>query len=297
MPTRSLSNRRLPALALGILAITMVTGGRPGVIRELTLDPEAEVVELFAGETAGQLKVLTKCQDAYQANVLVTNLTDEPLTVDVPEAVVAVHVHSQFGASTGFGNGFFGPGASGQGNNGSGASQGLNQFAQTVGGTLQPGASGQTFPGGQDLFNGSGNSSGQGFFSIPPQSTVGLKLTSVCLEYGRREPSATMTYSLRPVESFSSDPALAELLASLSPRVSRDAMQAAAWHLASDLDWAELQSLPKSGLQPVGARLFTTSQLRAGAQLVEQAMTARSESSATREVRPASIRTAVDPRR
>lgn len=290
MPTRSLSTRRLPALSLGILAITLMTGGRPGVIRELTLDPEAEVVELFAGEAAGQLKVLTKCQDAYQANVLVTNLTDKPLTVAVPEAVVAVHVHSHFGASTGFGNGFFGPGGSGQGTNGSGASQGMNQFAQTVGGTLQPGASGQTFPGGQNLFNGSGNNPGQGFFSIPPQSTVGLKLTSVCLEYGRREPSATMTYSLRPVEFFSSDPALAELLASYSPRISRDAMQAAAWHLASDLDWAKLRSLPKSGLQPVGARLFTTSQLRAGEQLVKEALTARRDSPETPEVQPASYR-------
>lgn len=290
MPTRSLSTRRLPALGLGFLAVTLMTGGRPGVIRELTLDPEAEVVELFAGETAGQLKVLTKCQDAYQANVLITNLTDEPLTVSVPEAVVAMHVHGQFGASTGAGNGFFGPGGSGQGANGSGASQGMNQFAQTIGGTLQPGASGQTFPGGQNLFNGSGNNPGQGFFSIPPQATVGLKLASVCLEYGRREPSATMTYSLRPVESFSSDPALEKLLASYSPRVSRDAMQAAAWHLASDLDWAKLRSLPKSGLQPVGARLFTTSQLRAGEQLVEQALTVRRDSPETSEVQPASYR-------
>lgn len=99
-----------------------------------------------------------------------------------------------------------------------------------------------------------------------------------------------MTYSLRPVESFSSDPALEKLLASYSPRVSRDAMQAAAWHLASDLDWAKLRSLPKSGLQPVGARLFTTSQLRAGEQLVEQALTVRRDSPETSEVQPASYR-------
>ncbi|MBI1312155.1 hypothetical protein GC176_12760 [bacterium] len=53
-----------------------------------------------------------------------------------------------------------------------------------------------------------------------------------------------MTYVIRPVEQFSEEPLLRELLVMVSTgRISQKAGQAAAWHLSSGKSWQELATM------------------------------------------------------
>ncbi|HAH44401.1 MAG TPA: hypothetical protein DCM07_05985, partial [Planctomycetaceae bacterium] len=82
---------------------------------------------------------------------------------------------------------------------------------------------------------------GCGFFSIPPEKTVSVPYTSVCLEHGKAEPAPRMEYRMVPTEEMVKDPALQELLLLVATgRVNQQAGQAAAWHLADKMSWQEL---------------------------------------------------------
>jgi hypothetical protein len=80
-----------------------------------------------------------------------------------------------------------------------------------------------------------------GAFSIPPEKTRVLRVTTVCLEYGKHEPVSRVPYRMQAIESFSTDPRLAEVLATLGRgEISQKVAQAAAWHLANGLSWEQL---------------------------------------------------------
>jgi len=111
---------------------------------------------------------------------------------------------------------------------------------------------------------------GGGMFSVPPEKTKVVKVATVCLEYGKREPSPRMTYRLAPLESFSEDPALAVLLDSfgrgeIPPKVA----QAAAWNISSGLSWQKLAAevIDRPGGVP-DQRYFTQAELVAARQVV-----------------------------
>ena len=82
---------------------------------------------------------------------------------------------------------------------------------------------------------------GGGAFSIPPERSRTFRVPTVCLEYGKPEPSSRMPYQLAKPEAFSSDPKLAVVLESLGRgELSQKVAQAAAWHLANGLTWEKL---------------------------------------------------------
>ncbi|NCY01797.1 MAG: hypothetical protein EBX36_02530 [Planctomycetia bacterium] len=82
---------------------------------------------------------------------------------------------------------------------------------------------------------------GGGAFSIPPERSRTVRVPTVCLEYGKREPTSRMPYTITRIESFSSDPALAVVLEWLGRgQLSQKVAQAAAWHLSSGLSWGKL---------------------------------------------------------
>src|SRR5688572_9152818 len=54
-------------------------------------------VELFAAMKSGEIEVQYIPKDAKQANVLIRNKTDKPLSVQLPRAFTAVPVLAQFG--------------------------------------------------------------------------------------------------------------------------------------------------------------------------------------------------------
>lgn len=90
---------------------------------------------------------------------------------------------------------------------------------------------------------GGGNmgGAGGGAFSIPAERSRVFRVPTVCLEYGKHEPTSRMPYKLGRADSFSSDPKLAMVLESLGRgELSQKVAQAAAWHISSGVTWEKL---------------------------------------------------------
>ena len=118
---------------------------------------------------------------------------------------------------------------------------------------------------------GMGGGMGGGAFAIPPEKTRVLRVTTVCLEHGKREPSPRQPYKLVEVETFSSDPKVAIMLEALGRGdVSQKVAQAAAWHLASGLSWEKLaaEKIDHAGGVP-DEPAFTPAELLAAHRFVE----------------------------
>jgi hypothetical protein len=260
--------------------------GSKDVIRTLSLDESAKIVELFDGMDSGQLQVRVSPKSPQESYVFVKNTTDEPLTVALPKAAVGVHILPQF--FNGQGNNPF----NNFGNQNQNQNQGLNnQFggggqqgrSQNVGGQFQPFNNNQ-----QGLFNnqnnGNGNGNlnqfqnGNGFFSIPPEKTVQLKMRTVCLDYGLPDPTPGMKYELRRVETEISNPALVKLLEGFTVRVDQDAMQAAAWHLSNNLSWGQISGLAGNELIAfTSGTIFDAKAMKMAQALVQEAEKAAKE--------------------
>lgn len=127
--------------------------------------------------------------------------------------------------------------------------------------------------GGQTTGGGASNSgqTGTGIFSVPPGKVARVSVRSVCLEHGRPTPSSRMEYRIFPVERFSRNPALFELLTAVADgKHSQKVAQAAAWHMASDKSWKQLAAMKfrrLGGLPDIPE--FTQNQLAAAKKLAE----------------------------
>src|SRR4051794_37103203 len=140
---------RATVLAAG-LALAFATPGwakKQAAITRPKFDPSAKHVEMFEGINSKTLNVKMVPHDALGGNVVIENLSNKPLTVELPDAFVGVQVARQFAQGRGFVQG--GAGAAGAPAGGA---------AQPVGG----GAGG----------GGGGIGGGMGMFSIPPERTV-----------------------------------------------------------------------------------------------------------------------------
>ncbi|MEO2015529.1 MAG: hypothetical protein ABGZ53_14275 [Fuerstiella sp.] len=204
-------------------------------ITQPKFDPAARKVELFAGMEEGAFATKVIALGPQGGNVLITNTTDEPLTVQLPNAFVAVHVLKQFqpgGNAGGGGNNLFG-----------GQPQQQQGGQQSVGGGFQP----QNGAGnGQNLFgNGNGNGNpgggGPGFFSIPPEATVGVPYVSACLNHGKPDPTPRASFKLMKVSDYTKDRVLQELIALVgTDTLNPQAAQAAVWNRTDEMSWREL---------------------------------------------------------
>ena len=95
--------------------------------------------------------------------------------------------------------------------------------------------------GGMGGMGGGMGGMGGGAFSVPAEKTKVLKITTVCLEHGKKEPSSRMAYKLVALDTFSTDPKLQVILASLGRgELSQKVAQAATWHVANGLSWDQL---------------------------------------------------------
>lgn len=266
------------ALAL-LFAAAPLLGSDNGPIRKLTLDPDARKVELFAAKDEGLVTVKVIPQNEFHSNVSITNTTKEPLTIEVPKAVVAVHVLKQFGGQGAF------IGLPGGTNNFNGNGLGSNQFGQGAGQSISgqfnnmPGQNGQ-----KNFFN---NIPGPAFFSIPAEKTVQIRLNSVCLDHGKPTPTAKMNYELRKLDQYTENKALIRLLESEEFRTAdRGAAQAAAWNLSSGIPLERLanETVGTGVIEP----LFATGQLARARELINAAQAGIE----TPAPQPASTRTA-----
>jgi len=189
------------------------------LITTLKVDPKAPHVALFDGMSGGSLSVKVVAQNSLNGSLLIENHTQKPLTVEMPEAFVAVQVLRQFGG--------------GGGGGGRGGGQGGAGGQQAMGG-------GMGGMGGGGM-GGGGMGGGNGMFSIPPERTAKVPYHSVCLEHGKIDPDAYAHYKIVPVEEFTKDEQLSALLSLVGTRaIDPQVAQAAAWNLSSKLSWEDL---------------------------------------------------------
>ncbi len=257
----SLSGRAL-VIALGLV---IGLGSVPSATaKESKSSPvESAVVELFAGIDDGTVVATVIPRDSKKVTLQLKNTSDKLITIRLPEAFAAVPVQAQFGVGgggrnggIGFGQGFGGIGAGdnqagGQG----GGAQGLG-----VGGGGQNGGGGRNgggFPGG-----------GAGIFNVPAGKVIKVKLTSVCLEYGKPEPHARHEYVVQPIETLCDKAEVVSILRSLGDgQVSQEVAQLAAWNVANGTSFEMLASLKsKLGLQ---TPIYNQHALSAAAELVK----------------------------
>ena len=191
--------------------------------------PASAVTDLFDAEERQQVSIKYIPNNAKSAQIIVTNRTRSPQTLRLPTTFAGVPVLAQMGMGGGMGGG--GMGGGGQGGF---AGAGIGGGSQAVGGGF--GGQGMNGMGGGGMGQGGG-----GAFSIPPERSRVFRVPTVCLEYGKAEPTSRMPYKLVRAESFSSDPKLAIVLESLSRgELSQKVAQAAVWHMANGLTWEKL---------------------------------------------------------
>jgi hypothetical protein len=187
-------------------------------------------VEFFSAMDAGQIKVRLRMEDSSEGKFIIENKTDEPISIQMPEAFAGVPVMHQFaagggGGGLGGGGGGLGGGAGGQGGQGQG-----------TGGGFGGGQGGGGFGGGQG-----GGGFGGGQFNIPPGRIGRIKVNTVCLEYGKPDPAPFRTYTVIPLEKFTTDQSVIETCKMLARgEIDQHVAQAAAWNLANGLSWQEM---------------------------------------------------------
>ncbi|MCA9076776.1 MAG: hypothetical protein KDA93_17250 [Planctomycetaceae bacterium] len=240
----------LAVTLMGFLCSTGDAAKPKSVIKNPQYDPNAKHIELFDGIESDALSAKMIPKNALGGNLLIENKTDQPLTVEMPDSIVGVHVLGQFGNSGG-GGGFGGNGGSGGG-------------GQSTGGG--------TGGGGGGFSGGGGGNDGGGFFSIPPERTIRVPYQSVCLEHGKPDPRPKMNYQLVRTEEFTQDPVLQELLKLVAQqKIHPDIAQAAAWHLADNMSWEELAQLKHDRLGVPDTATFSYEQLRVAQSVVSTA--------------------------
>lgn len=201
-----------------------------------------ESVDMFDAIASGDIEVTVKNKDATQANIFVKNNSERPLAINMPPAFATVPVLRQRGGGGGgfggggLGGGGLGGGLGGQGGFGTGNGQGVGGgFGGGVGGG---GFGGGGFGGGGLGGGGGGGGRGGGVFNIPPGRDGKVAIKTFCLEHGKPDPRPRMDYTIAPIETLSTDPAVAEICQMVAnDEVSQNIAQAAAWNLANELSW------------------------------------------------------------
>ncbi|MDB5337155.1 MAG: hypothetical protein JWN70_2774 [Planctomycetaceae bacterium] len=257
---------------LAVVCGTQLVGAGKSPMRILKYDPAAEKMDLFAALDAGAVTLRVVAHDSEGGNVYIENLSGKPLTVNLPEAVAMVQVLKQ---------GFFGNNQPG------GANGNANGLSSAGGGSGQSGGAQSLGSGfGQQNNNngavGSNNGNavpngipGVGIFSIPAERVAQVPFRSVCLNYGKPDPSPRMTYKVVPLENYSSNAVLQETVRIFGRGgLDRTVAQAATWHLTDKLSWNDLANIKKytlPGVYTSQVPIFSTSELETAQKLVEQA--------------------------
>ncbi len=208
--------------------------------------PEKQTVDLFDGMKSGQLAVKFIPHDSTQGQLLVTNKTDQPLTVKLPDAMAAVPVLAQAAGA--------GVGANG-GANRQRTNNNQNQGVGVGGGV------------------GGGGGLGGGAFDVAPEKTAKIKLPVVCLEHGKKEPSAHVPYQIEPIDAYTSDANVQAIVKLLGAGdVSQRTAQAAAWHFANGMTWEELADKKIHHLIGGDEQYFSTDEILTAMKVADRAM-------------------------
>ena len=232
-------------VALLLLAATVwAAEGRKHRAKLGDYNPADPTVEMFAAIEKGDIAVKLIPKDSTQCRVLIENKTDKPLNVKLPETFAGVPALAQFDD--------FGGGRRG-GRDRGGMGGGMNQ---SMGGGMGMGGMGM---------GGRGMGGGMGMFNVPPEKVGQLKVTTVCLEHGKREPRAAVPYEIKPLESLTAKPGVRELCVLLgSGQIDQRAAQAAAWHLNNGMSWQELAAKQLRFANGTSRPYFSPQEIRTG---------------------------------
>jgi hypothetical protein len=230
------SGRVATVLALALIPAMLLMAGER---RTKKAKPSTEpAVDMFDAIDSGDLEVKFIPKNADEARVIFTNNGKKPLNVRLPEAFAGVPVLAQLGG---------------------GGQQGGQQNQGTGGG----------FGGGGQQGGGGGG----GFFNVPAEKVAQLKVPTVCLEHGKKEPRANIPYQIKPIESFTKNVEVQELCKLLgSGQLNQRAAQAAAWHLANGMSWEQLASKKIEHLNAPSEPYFSQQEIRAAMQISEVAV-------------------------
>ena len=109
---------------------------------------------------------------------------------------------------------------------------------------------------------------GGGVFNVAPEAVSKVKVPIVCLEHGKDDPNDHIPYEIRPIESFTSDVRVQELLKMLGTgKIDQRAAQAAAWHFTNNMSWNELAA---KKLNHVGQSYFTKAEMQTAMALADR---------------------------
>ena len=202
---------------------------------------DAQSVDMFAAIENGDIAVKLIPKDSRKSHVIIENKTDRPLTVKLPDAFAGVPAVLA---------------AVGGASSSSSSSKNNKNKNQSTGG-------------GMGGMGGGGGGMGGGMFSIAPEKVEKFDVPTVCLEHGKGEPHASVTYEIKPLESVTEKPGVRELCQMLgSGKINQRVAQAAAWHLNNDMSWEELAAKKIHHLGGVAnERYFTAAEIQAAMQL------------------------------
>ncbi len=212
---------------------------------EKAADGAAEV-DLFQAIADEQIEVGVIQGAMKGGKLFVKNKTDKPLSVRMPKA---------FGTRPVLGQ-----------NNMGGANN------QLLGGGGMNGGMG----GGM---NGGGMGMG-GMMNVPAEEVRAVKYQSVCLEYGKPEPNASVAYEICPIEECTAKPEVISLVASLGSVDLRSA-QFAAWHMNSGTPVEQLASETVLHVDGTRTTNFSQKEVQQGLQLIQMARSAAAQDALT----------------
>ncbi len=119
--------------------------------------------------------------------------------------------------------------------------------------------------------NGGGMNGGAGGFqNVPAEKVVAVKYQSVCLEYGKPEPTPRVAYEICPIEECTEKPEVIAVVSALGSVNLRSA-QFAAWHLNSGVSVEHLASETVLHANGVTTTNFSQQEVLQGLQLIRMA--------------------------
>jgi hypothetical protein len=243
------------ALAVALIAPLALATERA----EKNSKPAPETVEMFSAIKDGKIGVTLIPKDSTGCKVRIENKTDKPLSVKLPEAFAGVPVLAQ--AMGGFGGGGMGGGMGG--GRGGGMGGGQQAFGGGMGG----------MGGGMGGMMG-GMGGGMGMFNVPPEAVGELKVTTVCLEHGKKEPRPRpgLKHEIRPIEEYTDRVEVQEAIRMLGRgMMPQRVAQAAVWHLENEMSWQELAGKQLRFANGTRAPYFSPQEIQAAMQVTAAA--------------------------
>jgi len=258
----------LASLGLALLITPTTFAGNLKVDQHLSgvekFNPKAETVRFFDGIDAGQLQVWVTAEGANRCRFHITNTSEQPLNVVMPEAFAAVPVSLADAQDEPI---MIEDAEPGEGDE---PPPENDDLPPPEGDDLPPPEDPQKLGIGCPYADGSEINT---FCFVPGRKAL-LQLRSVCLEHDRPGPSPKHHYEVRPLHTVTNVKGVYEICAMMGRgEIDHQIAQIAAWHLNNQITWRQLWDESQHGPAAAGGRHgMTRRQLFDAIEAVEKAV-------------------------